>query len=364
MDGRFYFLEMNTRIQVEHPVTECVTGLDLVRLQFHVAQGRPLPFKQSDVVLRGHAIEARLYAEDAAADFLPASGRILSWRLPEREGVRVDCGVESGSVVSSDYDSLLAKTIAFGADREEARRRLIRALQGVFVAGVATNRDALVAGLRRPEFVEGKATTAFVATAAPGTAAPTLETIALAALLIVERGGPSEPSAPWRASPLRLAAAGVEFRAAVRRHVDDWVVTLPGATIALRLVSRGRGEARVLSAGVVRSAAYARGGDELWLDYDGVCRRFVDLTYAPPARRDQDQDGAVRAPVSGVVVGVEAKAGDRVRRGQTLAIVEAMKMHYPIVAPIDGIVAEANAVAGKPAEQRSLLFAIEPVRQG
>ncbi|MBV9288586.1 MAG: biotin/lipoyl-binding protein [Hyphomicrobiales bacterium] len=357
LQGRFYFLEMNTRIQVEHPVTECVTGLDLVRLQLHVAQGRPLPFRQSDVVLRGHAIEARLYAEDAAAGFLPASGRILSLRLPEGEGVRVDGGVESGSLVPSDYDSLLAKTIAFGADREQARRRLVSALQGVFVAGVPTNRDALVAALEAPEFVAGKATNSFVPTA-PGAVAPTLETIALAALLFVQSGGPSEPTASWRASPLRLAADGVEYRAAVRRQGDDWVVSLPSATIALRLLSPTRGEARILSDGVVRHAAHARDADELWLDFDGVCRRFVDLTYAPPTRRNEEADGAVRAPVSGVVVGVEAKAGDRVRRGQTLAIVESMKMHYAIVAPIDGVVAEANAVAGRPAEQRALLFAI------
>jgi geranyl-CoA carboxylase alpha subunit len=358
--GRFYFLEMNTRIQVEHPVTECVTGVDLVRLQFHVSQGRPLPFRQSDVILRGHAIEARLYAEDPAAGFLPSSGRILALRVGEGEGVRLDSGVESGSIVPPDYDSLLAKTIAFGADRDEARRRLVRALQGMFVAGVPTNRDTLIAALSEPEFTQGKATTAFVVTAAPGAAAPTLEAIALAALLFVARAGPAEPTASWRASPLRLAADRVEFRAAVRRHGDDWSVTLPGATVALRLISCDEREARLLVDGLVRNAAYVREGDALWLDFDGACRRFVDLTYAPPSRKDEHADGAVRAPVSGVIVGVEAKAGDRVRRGQTLAIVEAMKMHYSIVAPIDGVVAKADAVAGKQAEQRALLFAIEP----
>ena len=173
-DGRFYFLEMNTRIQVEHPVTEAVTGLDLVRLQLQIAQGRPLPFAQSDISLSGHAIEARLYAEDPAADFLPSIGRLVAWRPGEGEGVRIDTGVEAGSVVTPYYDSMLAKIIGFGADREQARLRLISALERTFVAGVATNRDFLIEALRRPSFVDGQATTAFVgeATLAPAQPEP------------------------------------------------------------------------------------------------------------------------------------------------------------------------------------------------
>ncbi len=161
-DGRFYFLEMNTRIQVEHPVTEAVTGLDLVRLQLQIAQGRPLPFAQADISLSGHAIEARLYAEDPAADFLPSIGRLVAWRPGDGEGVRVDTGVEAGSVVTPYYDSMLAKIVGFGADREQARLRLISALERSFVSGVTTNRDFLLAALRRPTFIDGQATTAFV----------------------------------------------------------------------------------------------------------------------------------------------------------------------------------------------------------
>ncbi len=146
-DGRFYFLEMNTRIQVEHPVTECVTGIDLVRLQFQVAQGRPLPFAQSQVALRGHAIEARLYAEDPAADFLPSIGTLAAWRPAKGEGVRIDAGVETGSAVTPFYDSMLGKIIAFGETREEARLRLVRALERTFVAGVTTNRDFVLEAL-------------------------------------------------------------------------------------------------------------------------------------------------------------------------------------------------------------------------
>ncbi len=217
--ARFYFLEMNTRIQVEHPVTECVTGVDLVRLQFQVAQGRPLPFAQGDVALRGHAIEARLYAEDPAADFLPSIGTLAAWRPAKGEGVRVDAGVEAGSAVTPFYDSMLAKIIAFGETREEARLRLVRALEGAFVAGVATNRDFVLEALRRPAFVEGRATTAFVGDAPFARAAPSRNAIALAALLIVSRGAPPSPTAGWRAAPLRLEVDGdgpPRFRAAPR----------------------------------------------------------------------------------------------------------------------------------------------------
>ena len=204
-EGQFYFLEMNTRIQVEHPVTECVTGIDLVRLQFQVAQGRSLPFAQSDVALRGHAIEARLYAEDPSAGFLPSTGRIVAWRPAEGEGVRVDHGLASGDFVTPYYDSLLAKTIAFGADREEARGRLMRALRSTFVAGVATNRNFLIDTLKRPDFVAGEATTDFIGRAVARPSAPSREAVALAALLFVSRGGASAPTASWRESPLRLA---------------------------------------------------------------------------------------------------------------------------------------------------------------
>ncbi len=359
-DGRFYFLEMNTRIQVEHPVTECVTGVDCVRLQFHIAQGRPLPFDQPDIALRGHAIEARLYAEDPAADFLPSTGRLAAWKVPEGEGVRVDCGVENGARVTPFYDSLLGKIIGFGADRDEARRRLVRALEATFVAGVTTDRDLLIRALRRPEFVEGKATTDFIGDIGAAAPRPSPTAIAIAALLFVERGGPPAPSAGWRASPLSLSVDGAEYRASVRRQGGEWIVTVDGETLTMRLVSRDDSEVRVSRDEVVLGAAFMREGNDLWLDFEGAVRRVVDRTYDPPRLDDRHADGWVRSPVSGVVVGVEAKAGDRVRRGQALATVEAMKMQYSILAPIDGVIAHANAVAGQQAPLRALLFAVEP----
>ncbi len=359
-DELFYFLEMNTRIQVEHPVTERVTGVDLVRLQFRVAQGRPLPFAQADLALSGHAIEARLYAEDPAADFLPSIGTLAAWRPAAGEGERVDAGVEQGSAVTPFYDSMLAKVIAHGATREEARLRLLRALDRTFVAGVVTNRDFLIETLRRPEFVDGRATTAFVGEAPFTPAAPSRKAIALAAILFVERGPPPSPTAEWRAAPLRLACDGDERRVSVRRLGEETLVAIDGEDEVIEIVAFGEGEARYAIDGVICRACYARDGDDLWLDVDGVCRSFTDRTYAPPRFKDVDADGAVRSPVTGVIVSVEARAGDTVKRGQALATVEAMKMQYAILAPIDGVIAEAHAAAGRQAEARALLFAITP----
>ncbi len=315
-DGRFYFLEMNTRIQVEHPVTECVTGVDCVRLQFQIAQGRPLPFDQSDVALRGHAIEARLYAEDPAADFLPSTGRIAAWRAPEGEGVRVDCGVESGATVTPFYDSLLAKIIAFGADREEARARLVSALEATFVAGVTTNRDLLLDALRRPDFVDGKATTDFIGRRGAERAAPEPDGDRARRAAVRRAGRPARAerglarfasaSCGRRSRVCRLGSPAGRANGSSRSTARRWRCGSCRATtpkFAFRATESS-------------SAPHMRATrDDLWLDFEGAIRRVVDRTYDPPRLEDEHADGAVRSPVSGVVVGVEAKAGDRVRRG-------------------------------------------------
>jgi geranyl-CoA carboxylase alpha subunit len=359
--GRFYFLEMNTRIQVEHPVTEMVTGLDLVRLQFSVAQGLPLPLRQADVRWRGHAIEARLCAEDARADFMPAAGDIVAWRPGGGEGVRVDHGLAEGGAVSPYYDSLLAKVIAHGEDREQARLRLIAALKATMLAGVVTNRDFLVEALRRPAFIEGAATTTFIAETPPSVAgAPPPEALALAALLFAENGGVAAPSTPWRRTPLVLESDSGTVALAIRRDRDAWSATIGDETTTLRLLGRDAGRIRYARGDTVAAADYARWGDRLKLDIDGVGYDFVDRTYAPPRLDDDAADGGVRSPVSGVLVGVDARVGDHVKRGQALATVEAMKMQYVILAPIDGMIAAAPSAAGVQVSLRGLLFEINP----
>jgi geranyl-CoA carboxylase alpha subunit len=357
--GAFYFLEMNTRIQVEHPVTEWVTGVDLVRLQIAVAQGAPLGFGQPDVALRGHAIEARLYAEDPLADFVPRTGRILAWRPGSGEGVRVDHGLREGTDVSPFYDPLLAKFIAFGRDREEARRRLLRALRETLLAGVGDNLAFLIAVLQRRDFVEGAATTAFVGESSLGPASPPPPFAqALAALVLAQCGGAASPSPPWRRTPLLLESGGVKSALAVRRRGDEWVVSGERGDVALRLIERGDDEIRVSRDGAVVKALFARSGDALTLVVEGVADDFVDRTYAPPRRADDHADGAVHAPVSGVIVSVDVAAGETVRRGQALATIEAMKMQHEILAPIDGIVESVHVAAGAQAPARALLFEI------
>ncbi|MDX5327528.1 MAG: hypothetical protein LPK06_01890 [Marinobacter sp.] len=161
-DGSFYFLEMNTRLQVEHPVTELVTGLDLVDWQIRVARGEPLPLSQDQITLRGHAIEVRLYAEDPSQNFMPQTGPVLAWQPASGDGVRIDHGLREGYTVGSHYDPMLAKIIAFGDSREDARRRLIRAIEDTVLVGVPDNRRFLAAILRHPVFADGGATTGFL----------------------------------------------------------------------------------------------------------------------------------------------------------------------------------------------------------
>ena len=355
----FYFLEMNTRIQVEHPVTEAVTGIDLVRLQFLVAQGKPLPFAQSDIAFHGHAIEARLCAEDAAANFAPAAGEIVAWRPTAGEGVRIDHGLFQGAVVSPYYDSLLAKFIAWGEDREEARRRLLRAVSETLIAGVVTNRDFLVASLQRREFIEGAATTAFIGPEpAPAVAAPP-DAWALAALLYVENGGAAAPSSPWRRATLQLEANGAATAVSIRREDDTWVAAIGDETVKLRLTYRDANEVSYVREGQEAVATYARWDDRLKILLGDKNYDFVDRTYAPPRRDGDETGGSVRSPVSGVLVAVEARTGDRVSRGQALATVEAMKMQYAILAPIDGVIANAFSSAGAQVPARAVLFEIK-----
>ena len=358
--GQFYFLEMNTRIQVEHPVTEAVIGIDLVRLQFRVAQGEPLPFAQDEIKMTGHAIEARLCAEDASANFMPATGEIVAWRPGAGEGVRIDHGLREGTIVTPYYDSMLAKIIGYGEDREQARRRLLRALDDTLIAGIVSNRDFLIAALKQPQFVQGAATTAFIsAMPAPALAAPPSDVVALAALLYAENGGPAAPSAPWRRTPLLLEANGRELRVAIRRDGETWTADIGGEAHQLWSIRRDANEVSFVSGGLAARASYARWGDQLKLNIDGVGYDFVDRTYAPPRRDADEADGAVRSPVSGVLVGVDARAGDSVRRGQALATVEAMKMRYVILAPIDGLIVADPGDLGSQVAARATLFEIK-----
>ncbi len=236
---------------------------------------------------------------------------------------------------------------------------MLRALCETLIAGVVTNRDFLIASLQRPKFIAGAATTAFIGAEAVPTAAAAPEALALAALLYVENGGAAAPSPLWRRATLQLEANGATTAVSIRREGETWIAATGDETINLRLTSRDANRVSYVRGDLESVATYALCGDQLKLLLGDASYDFVDRTFAPPRRDGDEAGGAVRSPVSGVIVAVDAQTGDRVKRGQALATVEAMKMQYAILAPIDGVIANAFASAGAQVSARTLLFEIE-----
>jgi acetyl-CoA/propionyl-CoA carboxylase biotin carboxyl carrier protein len=395
----FFFMEMNTRLQVEHPVTEEIFGLDLVELQLRVAAGEPEPWPAQRRA-RGHAIEARIYAEDPAAGFLPTGGRVLSLSWPE--GARVDAGIAAGSVVGSDYDPMLAKVIAHGADRAEALAKLDAALGATVVLGLGTNVGFLRALLADPDVQAGRLDTglvgrrldALVAAAPPADVLPAAAVLALAAL---EPAGdvvdPFDVPGGWRVgepawTAWRMTVDGssvtstepVEVRA--RGRAADAVVAVDGAEpVAARTVARP-GQLRLDEAdaarpvtagvgarvpvtvdGVTRSYAVALAGDTLWLGRDGqawAVREQAPLDAAA-AQAAAGSGGPVVSPMPGTVTLVEVAEGQAVTAGQRLVVVEAMKMEHVLAAPVDGTVRDLRAKPGGTVAKDAVLLVVEPV---
>ena len=377
--GTFYFLEMNTRLQVEHPVTELITGLDLVALQLQVAQGEPLGFTQDEVTLSGHAIEVRLYTEDPAQDFLPTSGPVDLWSPPTGVGVRVDSGICSGQEVSPFYDPMVAKIIASGPNREIARLRLIEALQNTVLFGTRHNRDFLVACLEKDCFAAGRATTAFIPEEfSEGEIAdpqPTFTDSAVAAVLELTLQhktlhGNSILVAPqlrdWAsASPLVSRKRYIHGE-----QVHDLSVTPLGngryrvfdtdnaAVIELLTVLEDTAQASIDGEQhLIRH--FSPDESKLYLSINGRAATYCDQIRLAGAQDDAAGSGRIIAPMHGLLLEVRVKAGDRVESGQTLAILEAMKMHYEIAADAAGEVIEVLAVARQQVAVDDLLIDID-----
>ena len=344
----FYFLEVNARLQVEHPVTELVTGLDLVELQLRVAAGDPLPLAQDDVALSGHAVEARVYAEDPANGFLPSTGRVVAYREPR--GVRVDSGIEGGSEVTAHYDPLLAKAIASGTDRAQALARLDRALAELRVVGPTTNAPWLRALLARPEVRAGELDTTLIERLGAAVAVP-VPADDLPGLAVVALLGTPVSDDPWDAlDGWRLG--GVRAPARMRLYGPagplDAVAPSGVRRVRDRLILEGEG-------GVGRVVEVHPDGDAVWLVDGGVPSRWSVAVDRAGAR---SAGGSLDAPMPGTVIDVRVEPGAAVAEGDTLVILESMKMELAIQAPADGVVADVFVATGDRVAQSAPLVAL------
>lgn len=384
-EKNFYFLEMNTRLQVEHPVTEEVTGTDLVEWQILVASGKPLPLAQENIEFRGHAIEARLYAEDPGRSFLPQTGTVAVCRWPDQGSVRIDHSVGERSVVSPHYDPMIAKMIAHGATRDDARRKLASALRDTTLLGVMTNKAFLANICDHKVFASGQATTSFLTehfaddpscTLLP----PSLESFAVAALLVFLEGarGLVEDSSyiGWRSAgpawvtihltcdddkkSLMVTAEGrgeVGWRYRMTETLDGQWDDTEAPFVDIEVLQERPGRLEVILDSVRSSLRYANSEDQLWIDDGRQVRRFVDVTH-----QAADVGGAVSgrtlAPLDGVVIGVRVQEGEPVKEGQLLIVLEAMKMEHRIMAAVDGIISTVHVQTGQQVTTRQLLIDI------
>jgi propionyl-CoA carboxylase alpha chain len=361
--GRFWFLEVNTRLQVEHPVTELITGLDLVELQLRIAAGEPLPPEVLTATITGHAIEARLYAEDVAAGFAPATGTLHRFEVPDADGVRVDAGYASGSTVGPHYDAMLAKVIGYGRSRAQAAQRLERALRGTRVHGVTTNVSLLAAIMAEPGFLAGQTDTGYLTRhdpavlAAPDPAATASHAVAAA----LARQAANRQAAPvlrtlpsgWRnvrsvRHAVQYIANGQELNVAYRTDGPAVLATVNGAALGERVVLLAcpAGQVDLEVDGIRRSYLVEKAGVSVWVHGPDS---FTELTevgrLADPAA--SVQAGSLLAPMPAMVISVSAAAGDSVLAGQPMIVLEAMKMQHAVLAPGDGVVTEVRVKKGE-----------------
>ena len=341
--GEFFFLEMNTRLQVEHPVTELITGVDLVAWQIRAAAGESLPLKQDEIRLTGHAMEVRLYAEDAAHNFLPQTGQVLRWEPELLDGVRIDHGLVEGQEISPFYDPMLAKIIAYGATRDDARRKLVRAVEECVLLGVNGNQRFLANLLANPEFASGNATTAFIAehfNADPSLTAqaPAASELAIAAALLYQQsanarahqrelaGWRSAGSAPWQFTLKHGEQKHrVNLEVQVAGSQPSLLATVGDTQVSLTLLaSDGRWLTLELD-GIRRRIAYQQQGEQLWLYGHYGNLELLDVTHEPAGGQNAASSGAVKAPMDGAIVDVLVSEGERVSKGQLLVVLDAMQ---------------------------------------
>jgi geranyl-CoA carboxylase alpha subunit len=375
--GEFFFLEMNTRLQVEHPVTELITGVDLVAWQIRAAAGESLPLKQSEIRLTGHAMEVRLYAEDAAHNFLPQTGQVLRWEPELLDDVRIDHGLVEGQQISPFYDPMLAKVIAYGATRDEARRKLVRAVEQCVLLGVNGNQRFLANLLAHPEFAAGNATTAFIGehfhndpSLSPQT--PDVTELAIAAALLYQASANSRAHqselAGWRSAgsaPWQFILKHGEQKHPISLHVQtagsqpSLLASVGAVQVSLKLLaSDGRWLTLELD-GIRRRIAYQQQGEQLWLYGQRGNLELSDVTHQPAGGQNAASSGTVKAPMDGAIVEVLVSEGERVSKGQLLVVLEAMKMEHPMKAGVDGVVQRIGVSQGEQVKNRQVLVEIQ-----
>jgi len=383
-DGCFYFMEMNTRLQVEHPVTEFITGLDLVEWQLRVAAGQALPRRQDQLELRGHAIEVRLYAEDPDRDFMPATGKLEHLRFPETgPNLRIDSGVRQGDRITVHYDPMIAKLIVWDEDREGAVRRLRAALAATEVVGVVTNVGFLSAIAGHPAFAAAELDTGFIGrhreVLLPEKTAASDALLGLACLGILlerralagrEAAASSDPYSPWCSRDgwrlnddsqdvlhLRYGEQDVVIPLIFRPW--GYELSLPGGKLEARGTLSADGRLAAELGAVRRNLGFVHHGGEVSLFTEGQCHR---LTIVDPLPSDAPEapTGGVVAPMPGVVTAVLVEAGAKVVKGQPLVVMEAMKMEHTLKAPADGIVAQIFFAVGALVDDGAALVDFQP----
>jgi len=384
-EREFWFMEMNTRLQVEHAVTEMVTGLDLVEWQLRVASGEPLPLAQAEIPQRGHAIEARIYAENPANNFMPSTGRIRRLRSPGRHpAIRLDSGVEQGDTITHHYDPLLAKLIVHGLDRAECVERLREALAYTSIAGVTTNLPLLRALAAHPVFASGEVDTGFldrelenVLWSVP---APPLTVLAVAAWRIArDLPRPTEPEDPWSpwatgdgwrpagagGIPVRLLdAAGRRHELRLEFHPGGVRVHSGSHHLDARLEELGAGRLSVDCKGLAGAALVTADEGRVYVGFGDHGWDFIVEPLHADASGNQEQDTHPVAPMPGTIVAIKVRAGDRVEAGQALLIMEGMKMELTLSAPVAGVVERVLCAEGDSVDAEAVLVDIRPAEPG
>lgn len=383
-DSNFYFLEMNTRIQVEHPVSEMITGIDLVKEQIHISEGFPLSFNQQDITILGHSMEARIYAENPENDFLPSTGRIDTFQLPEQNGVRIDSGFKTGNLVEPYYDPMLAKVIVFGKSRDEARNRLIGALKEVRIKGLRTNRDFLIELLRSVPFKENTIHTGYidqemdslVSNERKNRSKLEIGVLLSAATLIAlqtKLQSESEATSPWffighwRILPeIILLSDGNEYRIRyellkgrerMRLHLDkkDYEVALErrdGDNYWIRINHQ------------ILKVWGSTDRSEILLDMDGHLHRIrrtdiLDRRYIRSAtNNEKESNGKITAPLNGYIVQINVMVGDKVSEGDPLLVIESMKMENKILAANQATVEDILVSVGEQVQTNQILLTL------